>query len=95
MGDRFPTVAKALGAAFALAFVGVRIVAWPWASYVFWLDVLEVLAARAHPAAVCATFLATNASLSLLQLYWLVEIVRAARVLFGPERGGAAKPQAI
>lgn len=94
MGDRFPTVAKALGAAFALSFVVVRIVIWPWASFVFWLDVLAVLAARAHPAAVCFTFLATNLALSLLQLYWLVEIVQAARVLFGPERGVSAKLKA-
>jgi hypothetical protein len=92
MGERFPTVAMVLGVAFAAVFVGVRIVLWPWASYVFWADVFAVLEARAHPASVCVTFLATNAALSLLQLVWLREIVQAAVVLFRSERGALTKP---
>lgn len=61
----------------ALALEGVRILVWPWASHIFQMDVLAViLEARAHPAAVCPTFLATDAALSALQIYWSGEIAQ-------------------
>lgn len=83
MGERFPVTTKVLGVSFALVFIAVRIVAWPWMSFHFWNDVLAVLEARAHSQAVSYTFLVVNAGLSLLQLIWLGEIVQTALVLFG------------
>jgi hypothetical protein len=85
MAETFPRVAQVLGVVFALAFVAMRIVIWPWMSYVFWQDVLAVLAANAQPSAVCLVFLVTNAGLSVLQLAWMLEIIQTAVVLFGPK----------
>lgn len=85
MSERFPVTKQVLGVVFAIAFVVTRIVVWPWMSYVFWLDVLAVLEAQAHSSAVCYVFLVTNAGLSVLQVFWMAEIVRTAIELFGPQ----------
>jgi len=86
LGALFPVTTQLLGVVFTLAFIAVRIVIWPCMSLLFWVDVLAVLGARAHPPAVCYAFLVTNAGLSALQVLWLGEIVSTAVTMFAPQR---------
>lgn len=86
LANVFPVTQKVLGVVFALTFTVFRIVLWPYVSYLFWHDTLAVLAAGAHPAWVCYTFLVFNAGLSGLQVLWFGEILREAFKLFAPKR---------
>ncbi|KAJ1620678.1 TLC domain-containing protein [Pavlovales sp. CCMP2436] len=86
MGVTFPVTTQVLGVTFALLFVGIRIVIWPWLSYVFWLDVFAVLEAQVHPPIACYSFLVANAGLSLLQVMWLGEIITTAVAVFGKSK---------
>lgn len=82
LGKNFPTLMKILGVAFAVCFVFFRVVLWPYVSFEFFQDGLELLrTGTAHKDYVVYTFLACNVGLTLLQFLWLTEIVGTARKL--------------
>jgi TLC domain len=76
-----------LGVAFAVTFIIFRVILWPFVSYYFWLDALELLRTKdqhTFSEVMIYIFLVFNAGLSLLQLVWLKEIFdTAGKVLFG------------
>jgi hypothetical protein len=79
LGAALPVTKVLLGAVFAVLFVAIRLVAWPFLAYHLATDALEVLAAgEAHSQPVVVTFLAFLAGLTLLQFFWLTEIVKRA-----------------
>ena len=62
---------------FAFSFVVIRIGIWPYLAYLLTLDCMEVLSAgTAHSVFVVYAFLACLLGLTLLQFFWLTEIVR-------------------
>ena len=90
-GERFPLVKMGLGVAFGIAFFLLRVVAWSYASSLFWTHSLAVLASGAGVERLGSLvpvylFMGANAALSVLQAIWLVEIVQTAKkeLLGGP-----------
>ncbi|KAJ1452912.1 hypothetical protein M885DRAFT_525580 [Pelagophyceae sp. CCMP2097] len=74
-----PVTKVLLGALFAVLFVSIRLVAWPYLAYHLANDAVEVLrAGEAHSQPVVVTFLAFLAGLTLLQFFWLTEILKRA-----------------
>lgn len=84
----YPTLEIIAGVIFALLFVVCRIIIWPYVSFYFWKDCLELLqSGTAVSQPVVYLFLVTNFLLTILQLAWLGEIIQGALKLFGkPER---------
>jgi hypothetical protein len=82
LGDRYPLTKIVTGLSFAVSFVVIRVIIWPYLAYCLTLDCLAVLAAeRAHSPAVVYSFLGCLFSLTCLQFFWLTQIVMEA----GPE----------
>lgn len=82
-----------LRALFALLFLCVRTLYWPWVSGCFWLDCVEALRGttaglEAHSPAVYALFLVANTGLTGLQLLWTGKIVRGIAQAVGGSGGG-------
>jgi len=78
----YPTAMKVIGVSFAVTFIIFRIILWPYVSYVFWLDMVEVIRnGTIHSMGVGITFLVANIGLSLLQVVWLGEIISEATKL--------------
>ena len=75
---------QVLGVLFAITFIGFRVVLWPYVSYKFFIDALILLQTNtAHANYVVYTFLSMNIGLTLLQFYWLGEIITtASKLLF-------------
>mmetsp|Transcript_18190 Transcript_18190/g.18241 ORF Transcript_18190/g.18241 Transcript_18190/m.18241 type:complete len:291 (+) Transcript_18190:43-915(+) len=88
LAKAFPTVMKILGVAFAISFIGFRVVLWPWVSYYFWIDCLAVLNdGSVHSPPVVYLFLVANVFLTSLQILWLGEIFKTAgKILFGEDK---------
>ena len=89
---------KVLGVIFAVSFIVFRVIVWPYCCYFFWIDMLELLrSGQAHSLPIAYMFMFVNAGLTILQLFWLREILTtAARVLSGDgnlsiERGETKK----
>jgi len=87
-----------LGVAFAVSFVIFRIILWPYVSYYFWIDCLEVIRNKtAHSVPVVWLYLIANIGLTILQFVWLGEIFKTAIKLFSGsgelvvERGSSTK----
>ena len=80
-------------------FIVFRIILWPYVSYYFFLDCIELLnSGTAHSVPIVVTFMTVNAALSLLQLVWLGEIITTAQKVLGGEglsieRGDAKKKE--
>lgn len=75
LGAMFPKLKIIFAACFAGAFIPIRCIIWPYFSYFFWLDMLAVLEAGPHSAGVLIYSLVVNAGLTVLQFYWLYEII--------------------
>jgi len=74
----YPATRKIVGGLFALSFLVVRGVMWPFFSYFFIDDCLAVLAnGHAHDTLVVKGFIAMLATLSVMQLLWLGQIGHA------------------
>jgi hypothetical protein len=88
LAKKFPVLMQLVGVSFALAFIIFRIVLWPYACYYFWLDMLAMLASPAdplkgiHSVTIGYIFMGVNAGLTLLQFYWLTEILSQALKFF-------------
>ena len=98
LSKHFPTLMKVLGVIFAVSFIVFRVIVWPYCCYFFWIDMLELLrSGQAHSLPIAYMFMFVNAGLTILQLFWLREILTtAARVLSGDgnlsiERGETKK----
>lgn len=82
LGKNFPVLMKVLGVAFAVCFILFRVILWPYVSFEFFIDGLELLrTGTAHKDYVVYTFMVCNVGLTLLQFLWLTEIVNTARKL--------------
>lgn len=75
-----------VGVSFAVAFITVRIVFWPYACYYFWIDMLALHNDPKQPAIhswpVGYIFMSVNLLLTLLQFFWLTEIITRAADFF-------------
>ena len=98
LAKAFPGLMKTIGVAFAVTFIKFRIVFWPYFCYYFWLDALELLRTNSyHNIGVVYSFMVVNVGLTLLQFYWLREIIATGyKVLAGDgelavERGSSKK----
>ena len=79
LGDHFPTCKMAVGSAFAIAFIAIRAVIWPYLAYHVTIDCMAVIAeGSAHSEGIVYAFLTGLAGLTVLQFYWLAEILRRA-----------------
>mmetsp|Transcript_14637 Transcript_14637/g.51439 ORF Transcript_14637/g.51439 Transcript_14637/m.51439 type:complete len:318 (-) Transcript_14637:78-1031(-) len=79
--EGFPNLKVAVGCLFMVSFVAIRVVAWPFFAYHLTSDLLQVLAhGQAHSVFVCYANLGGLLALTLLQFYWLTEIVARAKV---------------
>lgn len=75
-GDHYPKTKILFAICFAGSFIPIRCIIWPHFSYFFWNDMLAVLeAGAAHSAGVIYYSLVVNAGLTVLQFYWLYEII--------------------
>lgn len=75
-----PLTNTCLRVAFALTFLATRSALWLHISLRFWKDVYTVLAAgTAHSVWACGVYLAANAFLTGLQLFWTWKIVQGLR----------------
>lgn len=91
LGAMYPKMKITMGVVFAPAFIVIRIIIWPYLSYYFWLDMLDVYqAGQAHSEGVIIYSLVVNAGLTLLQFYWLLEIILTAKKEFGEMLAAAA-----
>lgn len=99
LSARFPSAKILLGGLFAALFVWCRIYAWSFMSAAFWQDMLTLIAdpstagkvfhGLVPQSAFIVYFLACNAGLSVLQVFWLGEIVTTAhKLLLGGGSGG-------
>jgi len=75
------------GVAFAVAFIIFRIILWPLACYYFWIDMLAMHNStdpnkQMHSFEIGCIFMVVNVLLTLLQFYWLTEIVQQAYKFF-------------
>ena len=73
------------GVGFALAFIIFRIILWPW--YYFWVDMMSMVYSKTstqglHSFEVGCIFMVVNVLLTLLQFYWLSEILTQAYKFF-------------
>jgi len=84
-GAMYPKLKILFAIFFAGAFIPIRCIIWPYFSYFFWLDMLAVLETGPHSAGVIIYALVVNAGLTVLQFYWLYEII----VKMCQELGGA------
>ena len=77
----YPNTKKVLGGLFAVLFIVFRVMIWPYLSYHFWCDCLQLLSQedRIHSAGVVYVFLGSNIFLTALQILWLSEIVAAIK----------------
>lgn len=85
LGKLYPIPMQIVGVAFAIAFIVVRIILWPYACYYFWVDMLAMYndpKQLMHSWAVGYTFMIVNLLLTLLQFFWLSEIVTQATKFF-------------
>lgn len=79
LGEHFPKCKMAIGSAFAVAFIAIRAISWPYLAYHVTVDCMTVLAdGTAHSPFVVYSFLGGLAGLTLLQFFWLAEIIRRA-----------------
>lgn len=86
LGKHFPMLMQLVGVAFAVAFITVRIVFWPYACYYFWIDMLALhndpKQPPMHSWPVGYIFMSVNLLLTLLQFFWLSEIITRATDFF-------------
>ena len=96
LGDEHPLLKITCGISFAVSFIAIRIVVWPYLAYCLTLDCLQVLKeGSSHSEVIVWSFLACLLALTLLQFFWLAEIVRQARIEIPAALGyGAAPAQA-
>ena len=91
LGDYFPNAKIAIGGTFTLAFIALRIVVWPYLSYLLTLDCNVLLAdGTAHSPPIVYSFLGCLLGLTCLQFFWLTEILKRAPA----ELRAALKPAA-
>ena len=74
----YPNVRTSIGALFALSFLVVRGILWPYFSFFFIRDCLKVLKDnQAHDTVVVQGYIIMLATLSLMQILWLTQIAQA------------------
>lgn len=78
-GAMYPKMKVIFALLFTPAFILLRCIIWPFKSYYFWLDMLAVIEAGPHSMGAVVYALAVNAALTLLQFYWLLEIIQTGR----------------
>jgi hypothetical protein len=87
LSERYPTAELIVGIVFSISFIVCRIFLWGFYSYYFWSDCIDILSHSVpHSTGVVIWYLFANASLSLLQLFWLSQILSAIFALFFPKR---------
>ena len=87
--ERFPTVNELSRNIFAVLFLTIRGCYWPYSSFWFWKQSLQVLASGVTytPLGVIYTFLVCNVMMTMLQWYWASLILTALYYLIiGDER---------
>ena len=73
----YPTLQIVIGGYFSLMFFLVRIVAWPYVSYLFWKDNYALyMENKIHSYTAFYTFLIANILLTSLQIFWFKDIVK-------------------
>lgn len=73
----YPTLQLVIGVFFSLTFFAVRVVAWPYVSYLFWKDCYALFQEnKIHSDAAFYTFLLANIFLTSLQIFWFRDIVK-------------------
>ena len=87
LAKMFPVLMQVTGAAFAVSFIAFRIILWPYACYYFWIDMLAMLSPTKpsegmHSFETGCIFMVVNVLLTLLQFYWLSEIIAQAYKFF-------------
>ena len=86
LGDAFPMVKVAIGAAFVCLFILCRTIMWPIASYYFVRDARLALKSHSPRAEACKgwiyLFIVSLSGLSVLQVAWLVQIFVIAKKEF-------------
>lgn len=69
--NRFPMVNEVSRVLFALFFIVLRLIIWPYISYDFWIGSYDLLSTgKAHSNFVVAFFLGANFFLTFLQFFW-------------------------
>lgn len=92
LGKMYPKTKMVLAVGFASTFIPIRCVIWPYLSYFLWQDMLTVLEIGPPSAVAVYYALTTNAGLTVLQFYWLAEIIVTAKNEVLPELT-ASRPQ--
>eukprot|EP00750_Incisomonas_marina_P000557 INCI10415.3.p1 GENE.INCI10415.3~~INCI10415.3.p1 ORF type:complete len:334 (+),score=41.92 INCI10415.3:102-1103(+) len=91
--DKAPNLLTAIGVAFACSFIVFRIVLWPYVNYFFWVDMYDMLIKdQFHNRMVGAIYCIVSAGLTILQFYWLGDIVHEAKKHFG---GSTSNPAPV
>jgi hypothetical protein len=69
--EKFPTLNELCRVSFALSFIVLRLIVWPYVSYTFWVGSINLLqSGEAHSSFVVFVFLAANIFLTGLQFFW-------------------------
>jgi hypothetical protein len=69
--EKFSTINEICRISFALSFIVLRLIVWPYVSYGFWVGSLNLLqSGEAHSPLVVFVFLAANIFLTGLQFFW-------------------------
>ena len=77
LSQRYPTIDLIIGIVFSVLFVVCRIMLWFFYSAHFWVDLLELMNAGSfHSLPVIIWYLFANAALSVLQVFWLYQILK-------------------
>ena len=73
----YPTLQLVIGGYFSLVFFIVRVIAWPYVSYLFWKDNYALfMEDKIHSNIAFYIFLIANLFLTTLQIFWFKDIVK-------------------
>lgn len=91
LGDHFPLTKLVLGGTFAVGFIAIRCLAWPYLAYFFFSDCLAVLASgEAHSPTVVWAFVGCLGTLTAMQMYWLTLILQEIPKQLAATKAGKA-----